>query len=193
MGLKIIKEELNGLVLFEPAVFGDSRGFFIESYRADEFEKYGLPTNFLQDNHSKSAKGVLRGMHFQWDKPMGKLIRVTRGEALVCEVDIRHNSPTRGQYRKYIISEENKHILWVPPGFANGFLARQDGTEVQYKCTAIWNPLCEQNISWADPEVAIDWQFSDIGITEPELSAKDIAAQSLKDWLKKEESKEFRV
>ncbi len=193
MGLKIIKEELNGLVLFETAVFGDSRGFFMESYRADEFEKYGLPTNFIQDNHSKSAKGVLRGMHFQWDKPMGKLIRVTRGEALVCEVDIRHNSPTLGQYRKYLISEENKQVLWVPPGFANGFLARVDGTEVQYKCTAVWNPACERNITWADTKVGIDWQFEEVGIAEPEISEKDKTAQTLDQWLETKESKYFVV
>jgi dTDP-4-dehydrorhamnose 3,5-epimerase len=193
MGLKVIQEDLNGLILFEPQVFGDSRGFFMESYRSDEFEKLGITTNFKQDNHSKSKKGVLRGMHFQWNDLMGKLIRVTAGAAIVAEVDIRYNSPTVGHYRKYEINSENKRILWVPPGFANGFLSLEDGTEVQYKCTALWNPECEKNIKWNDSQVAIDWEFAKYGIDEPETSDKDKAAQTLQEWLSGEDKKQFFI
>lgn len=188
MGLKLISEHLNGLKVFQPNVFYDERGFFMESYRADEFEKLGLPTNFVQDNHSRSIKGTLRGMHFQWDKPQGKLIRVTLGTALVVEVDIRKNSTTFGKYFSIVLSEENKNILWVPPGFANGFLAKSDWVEMQYKCTAVWNPTGESNILWNDPEINIDW-----GIDKPILSEKDKQAQTLKQWKEKSESDYLKI
>lgn len=188
MGLKVKERYLNGLVLFEQAVFGDERGFFLEAFRADEFDALGLPTEFLQDNHSRSQKGVLRGMHFQWDKPMGKLIRVTRGLALVAEIDIRHNSPTLGEHIKVELSEHNHYQLWVPAGFANGFLSLSDVVEVQYKCTSIWNPKAESNILWSDNKVGIDW-----GIENPNLSEKDKVAQTLDEWLSKPESKNFAI
>jgi dTDP-4-dehydrorhamnose 3,5-epimerase len=186
MGLKPISEHLNGLIVFESKVFGDDRGFFMESWRADEFEDLGLPTEFLQDNHSRSAKGVLRGMHFQWDAPMGKLIRVTAGKALFTEVDIRPGSPTLGQYFSIELSAENKTQLWAPAGFANGFLSLAEGTEVQYKCTATWNPDCESGILWNDPEIGIEW-----GIQNPTLSEKDRNAMTLNEWLRSENSNAF--
>lgn len=186
MGLEVISEDLNGLILFQPKVFGDERGFFMESYKQSEFEKLGIPTDFKQDNHSKSAKGVLRGMHFQWDEPMGKLIRVTAGSALIAELDIRHNSPSLGEYKIYQINSDNKHVLWIPAGFANAFLSLEDGTELQYKCTAEWNPKAESGILWNDPALGIDW-----GIDNASLSEKDATAQTLEQWLEKPESKNF--
>ena len=188
MGLKIKSEHLNGLIVFEPQVIEDERGFFMESFKASEFLKFGLPVEFVQDNHSRSVKNVLRGLHFQWDKPQGKLIRVTVGSALVVEVDIRFNSPTIGQSFTIELSSENKQILWVPPGFANGFLAKSDWVEMQYKCTAEWNKSGESCLRWNDPELNIQWD-----IENPVTSQKDNDAQSLSEWLVKEESKILKV
>ncbi|MFH1050520.1 MAG: dTDP-4-dehydrorhamnose 3,5-epimerase [bacterium] len=186
MGLKLIVEHLNGLKLFEPAVYTDKRGFFMESYRTGELTRFGISEVFVQDNHSGSVKNTLRGMHFQWDKPQGKLIRVTRGEALVVEVDIRKKSSTFGKYQKLILSEENKNILWVPPGFANGFLALSDWCEMQYKCTAVYNPKGEASILWNDKQLGIDWECQN-----PIVSEKDNNAFTLSKWLEKSESESF--
>jgi dTDP-4-dehydrorhamnose 3,5-epimerase len=188
MGFRIEAEYLNGIKVVVPDIYTDARGFFMESFRADEFAKLGLPIEFLQENHSYSAAGVLRGLHFQWDAPMGKLLRVTHGEALLVEVDIRPNSPTLGQWCAIELSQESRRIVWVPPGFANGFLARTDGMEIHYKCTAIYNPATESGIRWNDPAIGIQW-----GITNPILSEKDKTTQSLSEWLKKPESARFRI
>jgi dTDP-4-dehydrorhamnose 3,5-epimerase len=187
VGLKLISEHLNGLIVFQPDIFEDKRGFFMESFRADQFEELSLPTNFVQDNHSRSIKGVLRGMHFQWDKPQGKLIRVTLGSAYVVEVDIRKGSPTLGKWFGIELSAQDKKILWVPPGFANGFYTLSDWAEMQYKCTAFWNKNGESSIRWNDPDLNIDWDAS-----EPIISDKDKNAQSLRQWLDSEESEHFK-
>ncbi len=184
MGLKLISESLNGLKLFEPTVYRDSRGFFMESYRADEFKNLNLPTNFVQDNHSGSVKNTFRGLHFQWDKPQGKLIRVIVGEAEFYELDIRANSDTSGKYEKFLLSAENKRILWVPPGFANGFLAKSDWCEVYYKCTAIYNPNGEGSIRWNSPELEIK-----LDCEKPILSEKDANAQLFNEWMMTEIAK----
>jgi dTDP-4-dehydrorhamnose 3,5-epimerase len=186
MGLKIIDEALNGLKLIEPKIFQDRRGFFMESYNANDFEQLGLPTNFVQDNHSCSAKGVIRGMHFQWDKPQGKLIRVTSGSAFVVEIDLRKKSPSFGKWKSFELSAKNKHILWVPPGFANGFLALEDNTEMMYKCTAIWNPIGENNILWNDPDIKIDWNCD-----SPNVSERDKEALTFSQWCTMPESDAF--
>jgi dTDP-4-dehydrorhamnose 3,5-epimerase len=186
MGLDIVSEELNGLIVFKPKVFGDDRGFFMESWRADEFEKLGLPTAFVQDNHSRSGRGVLRGMHFQWDPPQDKLIRVTAGRAYVVEIDIRPASPTLGQWFAIELSAENKLQLWAPAGFANGICSLEDGTEMQYKVTGHWNKHGESSILWNDPAAGIKWP-----IENPTLSDKDARAQTLEQWLQREESKHF--
>ncbi len=188
MGLKVISRRLNGLILFEPVVRGDHRGFFMESFRADEFEALDLPLSFVQDNHSRSLRGVLRGMHFQWDKPQGKLIRVTRGSAFIAEVDIRPGSLTIGEHETFELTEENKYVLWVPPGFANGFCALEDGTEMQYKCTALWNKYGESSINCLDPELGIKWPLKDVSLSE-----KDHTAQTFKEWLSTPEAEEFRI
>src|SRR6056300_903646 len=146
MALELIDEKLEGLKLFEPKVYSDNRGWFYESWRKDDLTKHGINSNFIQDNHSLSKKNVIRGMHFQHSPPQGKLIRVTNGSAQVVEVDIRSNSKTFGQWESFDLSAVNKRILWVPPGFANGFLALEDDTEVQYKVTNYWNPEGESNI-----------------------------------------------
>lgn len=187
MGLIKKSEHLNGLIVFEPRVFSDSRGFFMESYRECDLEDAGVQAKFVQENHSKSAKNVLRGMHFQFDPPMGKLLRVTRGAARVIEVDLRKNSPFLGQHFTIELNETNKYILWVPAGFANGFLSLADDTEMQYKCTAYWNPYTERSIKWSDPQLAINW-----GESEPIVSEKDSEGISLKTWLATKDSESFR-
>lgn len=185
MAFEIIQEELNGLKLIKSQVFADERGFFMESYREDLLAEIGITERFVQDNHSKSQKNVLRGMHFQWDKPLGKLIRVTNGSAKFVELDIRKNSPTLGQHREFILNSENKYQLWVPFGFANSFLSLEDNTEVLYKCTAYWNPKAEAGIIYNDPTLNINW-----GIDEKDLiiSPKDKQNYTLAEWLGRNES-----
>lgn len=152
----------------------------METFRADQFRELGLPWEFPQDNHSRSAKGVLRGLHFQWDPPMGKLMRVTNGAAFLVAVDIRKGSPTLGRWFGLEVSAENKKQVWAPYGFARGFCALTDGCEVQYKCTGIYNPKAESGIYFADPQVGVQWPI-DPG--QAITSEKDRAAQSLAQWL----------
>ena len=165
------------VVLLTPKVFGDERGFFLETFRQSEFEEHCGNYTFVQDNHSKSAKGILRGLHYQLNQPQGKLVRVTRGEVFDVAVDLRTNSPTFGQWVGEYLSEENKRMLWVPPGFAHGFLVTSDTADFQYKCTDFYAPEYERSIRWNDPTLKINW-----GVTNPEdllLSGKDQDAQSL--------------
>jgi dTDP-4-dehydrorhamnose 3,5-epimerase len=175
---------MDGIKLFEPKVFGDNRGFFMETFREDDLLNLGIDYRFVQDNHSGSVKNTLRGLHFQWNKPQGKLIRVTSGEAIFVEVDLRYNSKYFGKHEKFKISADNKHILWVPPGFANGFLAISDWCEVQYKCTAIYNPSGENAIRWNSEELRIEWNCAN-----PIVSEKDSTAGNLKDWMENNISK----
>ncbi|MBU0677424.1 MAG: dTDP-4-dehydrorhamnose 3,5-epimerase [Verrucomicrobia bacterium] len=187
MPFEIESVELGDVVVLKSKAFGDDRGFFMESFRADQFAELGLPTQFVQDNHSKSCKGVIRGLHFQWREPQAKLMRVTRGEAFVMAVDIRKGSPTLGQWYGAVISEDDKRMVFAPPGFARGFCALSEWTEVQYKCTAVYNPACESGIRWNDPAVGIDWP-----IKEALLSPKDAKAQTLEEWLARPESDAFQ-
>ena len=177
MPLDLIDEKLDGLKLFAPKVFADNRGWFMESWRKDDLSKYGIEAQFLQDNHSYSTKGVLRGMHFQHSPPQGKLIRVTNGTAQVVEVDIRLNSPTFGKWASFQLSSDNKHILWVPAGFANGFLSLTDIVEMQYKVTNYWRAEGESSIRYNDPELAIEWLNDN-----PTVSERDANAQTLDSW-----------
>jgi dTDP-4-dehydrorhamnose 3,5-epimerase len=178
MAFTIEPTHLDGLLIVKPDVFGDERGFFMEVYRADSFSTIGLPASFIQDNHSRSAKGVLRGMHFQWDPPQGKLVRVTTGRAFLCMVDIRKSSPTLGKYFSREVDAEDRIEIWVPPGFANGFCTLTDKTEIQYKCTSIYNNKSEGSILWNDPELGIPWPLK-----EPLLSEKDKKGMTLQQWL----------
>jgi dTDP-4-dehydrorhamnose 3,5-epimerase len=180
MPLTIESRPLNDIVVLTPQVIGDSRGFFMETFRADQFREIGLPTEFVQDNHSRSSKGVLRGLHFQWDPPMGKLMRVTSGTAFLVAVDIRKGSPTLGQWFGIEVSAENKKQIWAPYGFARGFCALTDACEVQYKCTGVYNPKGEAGIHFADPEIGILWPI-DVGTAI--TSEKDQRAPTLAQWL----------
>ena len=172
MRIEIESEHLNGLVVLRhPDVFEDERGFFVEVYRADQFEALGLPANFVQDNHSRSGKGVLRGLHFQWDPPMGKLMRVTYGAAFLVAVDIRKGSPTLGRWFGLEVSARDKRQIWAPAGFARGFCVLSDYAEIQYKCTGIYNSQCESGIRWNDPTIGIQWP-----VAEPLLSEKHVGA-----------------
>ncbi|MFP4370448.1 MAG: dTDP-4-dehydrorhamnose 3,5-epimerase [Candidatus Kapaibacterium sp.] len=177
---------MNGLKVFAPKVFRDERGFFMESYRKIDLENAGIAYDFPQDNHSKSSKGVLRGLHFQWSPPQGKLIRVTAGSAFVVELDIRKNSPFFGRHIFIELSEENNKILWVPPGFANGFCALTDNCQMQYKCTSYWSKEGEAAIRFDDPDTAVNWPFKN-----PIVSDKDRQALTLKEWAAKPESESF--
>lgn len=188
--MKVIVEakHLNGLVVIRPELFEDERGFFMEVYRADQFQELGLPTNFVQDNHSRSSKGVLRGLHFQWDPPMGKLMRVTYGSAFLAAVDIRKGSPTLGKWFGTEISSKNKKQVWAPAGFARGFYVLSDYAEIQYKCTGIYNSKGEGGIRWNDPDLAIQWPAG----SAPTLSDKDLTAPNLKEWLRSPLSDNFQ-
>jgi dTDP-4-dehydrorhamnose 3,5-epimerase len=187
--MKIIIESrhLEDVVVLIPEVFNDPRGFFSAVFRADQFRSLGLPTEFVQDNHSRSSKGVLRGLHFQWDPPMGKLMRVTAGCAFLVAVDIRKGSPTLGQWAGVECSAENRRMVWAPAGFARGFCALSDGTEIQYKCTGTYNGQAESAVRWDDPAIGIDWPFAD-----PLVSDKDNTACTLAEWLASPQSNNFR-
>jgi len=187
MKMSIEARNLNGVVVLQPEVFEDERGFFLEAYRKDQFAELGLPTEFVQDNHSRSAKGVVRGLHYQWDPPMGKLMRVTFGTAYLLAVDIRKGSPSLGKWIGVEVSAQNKKQVWAPAGFARGFCVLSDFAEIQYKCTGIYNSRAESGILWNDPAIGIEWPVS-----TPVLSKKDETAQTLAAWLKRPESDNFR-
>lgn len=166
------------VVLLTPKVFGDERGFFMETFRQDEFVKNCGPVQFVQDNHSSSKKGILRGLHYQHKQPQGKLVRVTRGEVFDVAVDMRQHSPTFGKWVGEYLSEENKRMLWVPPGFAHGFLVTSDMAEFQYKCTDYYAPGDEYSLLWEDPTVGITWP---LGSEQPQLSVKDAQGRKFSD------------
>lgn len=180
MPLRIESVHLNEIVVILPQVQGDPRGFFMETFRADQFKELGLPTEFVQDNHSRSSKGVLRGLHFQYDPPMGKLMRVTSGAAFLVAVDIRKGSPTLGQWFGLEVSAENKKQVWAPYAFARGFYALTDACEVQYKCTGTYNAQGEMAINYGDPQIGIQWPGD---LATAQTSERDRAAQSLTQWL----------
>lgn len=172
----VVPTDLPGVVIVEPRVFGDDRGFFFESFSADAFAAAGLPTRFVQDNHSRSQRGVLRGLHFQNPEPQGKLVRVASGAVFDVAVDLRRSSPHFGRWTGVTLSAANKRMLWVPEGFAHGFLCLEDDTDFLYKCTAPYRPEHEHALRWDDPAIGIEWPVE--GVT-PSLSAKDAAAAPL--------------
>lgn len=181
MPFEFIRTEIPEVVLIKPKVFGDERGFFMETYKKSEFEKFGIDTDFVQDNHSRSVKGVLRGLHFQKEPyAQGKLIRCIRGKIFDVAVDIRKGSPTFGKWVGFELSEENKYLLWIPKGFAHGFLTLSDEAEVIYKVSgAEYNPQSEAGIIWNDPDISINWPLE--GIEKIILSEKDKKLPRLKD------------
>jgi dTDP-4-dehydrorhamnose 3,5-epimerase len=175
--MKISHSKLKGCVIIEPSVFGDERGFFLETFQAVRYkQEAGIDLPFVQDNHSRSARGVLRGLHFQKTKPQGKLVRVVHGEVYDVAVDIRKGSATFGKWEGVILSEDNKKQFWVPPGFAHGFVVLSDTADFEYKCTDYYDPSDEGSISWNDPDIDILWP-----IGNPVLSTKDKSAKRLVD------------
>jgi dTDP-4-dehydrorhamnose 3,5-epimerase len=186
MDIRIDSTFLNGVVVLVPDIFQDARGFFIETFRKDKFVEHGLPGEFVQDNHSRSERGVVRGLHFQWDPPMGKLMRVTQGSAFLVAVDIRRGSPTLGKWVGVEASAENRRQVWAPAGFARGFCVLSDSAEIQYKCTGLYNNKAESGILWNDPKIGIEWPLRDVTLSE-----KDRNAQPLDQWLARPESAHF--
>jgi dTDP-4-dehydrorhamnose 3,5-epimerase len=177
--MKFTATSLQDVYLLEPKVFGDPRGFFMETWNRETFRAAGFDLNFVQDNHSRSARGILRGLHFQTEHTQGKLVRVTAGEVFDVAVDLRSNSPTLGQWYGVLLSGENHRMLWVPPGFAHGFYVTSDYADFLYKCTDIYHPASEQTLAWDDPTVGIEWPVP--AGEAPILSAKDAQGLSWAD------------
>jgi dTDP-4-dehydrorhamnose 3,5-epimerase len=169
--MEFVATRIPDVVLIKPRVFGDPRGYFLETWQAEKFEAGGIPVSFVQDNHSHSQQWTLRGLHYQVQQRQGKLVRVARGAAFDVAVDVRGGSPTLGQWVGAELSESNHHMLWVPPGFAHGFLAITDDVDFIYKCTDYYAPHHERVIRWDDPDVAIEWPLP-VGVS-PQLSARD--------------------
>ena len=179
--MEIIKTPIKGLLVIKPRIFGDDRGYFFESWSKQSFAEVGLNLDFVQDNQSLSNKGVLRGLHFQ-NPPyaQGKLVRVIKGAVLDVALDIRKNSPTYGQHFSIELSEENKTIVWIPPGFAHGFATLKDNTIFTYKCTEVYNKESEGALLWNDKDLNINWEVND-----PLVSEKDLVAGNFKDFVSK--------
>ena len=177
--MNVIPTRLSGCVVIEPQVFGDHRGFFLETFQAQRYrEQAGIDLAFVQDNHSRSSRGVLRGLHFQLRRPQGKLVRVVHGEVFDVAVDLRRRSPTFGQWESVYLSGDNKRQVWVPPGFAHGFLVLSEFADFEYKCTDYYDPSDEGAIVWNDPDLAIQWP-SGVEIT---LSDKDAQAPTFREF-----------
>jgi dTDP-4-dehydrorhamnose 3,5-epimerase len=174
--MNIVDTALPEVKIIEPRVFGDDRGFFLETWNARAFADAGIDETFVQDNHSRSARGVLRGIHYQVERPQGKLVRVTAGAVFDVAVDLRRSSPNFGKWVGVELSAKNFRMLWVPPGFGHGFLTLEDGTDFAYKCTDFYAPALERCVAWDDPDVGIEWPLD--GIT-PALSAKDTVGAAL--------------
>lgn len=176
--MNVIETKLPGVLIIEPKVYGDHRGFFLETFQVERYREIGITLPFVQDNHSRSRKGVLRGLHFQRTRPQGKLVSVSRGAVYDVAVDINPDSPTCGQYVGVELSDDNHRQLWVPPGYAHGFCVISDVADFQYKCTDLYFPDDEGGLAWDDPDVAIPWP-----LTDPQLSPKDQENPTLKQLL----------
>lgn len=175
--MRLIETSVTDVKLIEPIVYGDERGFFLETYNVRVLAALGITAQFVQDNHSRSSRNVLRGLHYQLRQPQGKLVRVVAGEILDVAVDIRRSSPSFGRCALMVLSAENRRIAWVPPGFAHGFLVRSESAEVLYKTTDYYAPEYERSIAWNDPQLDIDWGFT----SRPVLSKKDRQGVCLRD------------
>lgn len=177
--MNFIKTDIPDVILIEPDVFGDARGFFLETWHREKFRAGGIDMDFVQDNHSRSGRHTLRGLHYQIRQAQGKLVRVIRGEVFDVAVDLRRTSPTFGKWTGEYLSDENKKMLWVPPGFAHGFLVISESADIVYKCTDFYAPEFDRGIRWDDPDLAIEWPLPN-GV-KPILSKKDAAAPLFKD------------
>ena len=187
MKLRVISTSLGDVKVIGHEVFADHRGYFMEVYHPDHFREAGLPDSFVQLNQAGSVRNVLRGLHFQWQPPMGKLMRVIRGEAFIVAVDIRKHSPTLGQWYGEILSEQNRLQMWAPASFARGYCVLSDYAEIQYLCTGNYNGATESGVLYNDPAIGIQWPVS-----EPILSERDANAQTLAQWLERPEAENFR-
>lgn len=189
MSFTVASTEIPDLRIVSPRVHADDRGHLFEVFSGGRFAEHGLPSSFVQENHSRSRRGVVRGLHFQWEPPMGKMMRATFGNVFLVAVDIRKESPTLGRWFGMEVSAECKRQLWAPAGFARGFCVLSEWAEVQYLCTGTYNPACESGIRWDDPDVGIEWPLP---IEGPALlSAKDRSAGTLAEWLARPESDRF--
>ena len=175
--MKVLKTKIEGLLIIEPQIFGDERGFFFEAYHDERYRKSGIPYSFVQDNRSMSQKGVIRGLHFQVKKPQGKLVSVASGQVLDVAVDLRPTSSTFGCHESVLLSRDNRRQLFIPPGFAHGFSVISDSAEFHYKCTDYYDPNDEDGLIWNDPQLAINWRIS-----EPSLSEKDQSHQTFAEY-----------
>jgi dTDP-4-dehydrorhamnose 3,5-epimerase len=187
MQITVTPTPIEDVLIVEHQVFEDDRGFFLEAYREDVFAEAGLPARFVQLNHSRSARNVLRGLHFQWEPPMGKLMRVIAGKAFLVAVDIRKGSPTLGKWVGVELDSRDRRQVWAPAGFARGFCVLSDFAEIEYLCTGTYNGAYESGIRWNDPDIGIEWPIAD-----PILSDKDASAKALAEWLRCSESDCFR-
>ena len=187
MGFRIESRHLGDVAVIVPDVYHDERGYFLETYHAAKFRELGLPGEYVQDNQSYSSRGVVRGLHFQWDPPMGKLMRVTFGSAYLVAVDIRRGSATLGRHFGVEVSAANHKLVFAPAGFARGFCVLSEVAEIQYLCTGIYDNRGESGILWNDPALQIDWPVAD-----PVISEKDQKAQTLDQWLSRPEADNFR-
>ena len=174
--MEVTKTRVDGVLLIKPKVFGDERGYFVETYQKERYSEIGITHSFVQDNHSMSRRGILRGLHYQTKHPQGKLVMVSLGAVFDVAVDIRPDSPTFGKWFGAILSQENQHQLWIPPGLAHGFLVLSDIAHFHYKCTDFYDPKNETSILWNDPELNIEWPFAEDVV----LSQKDMNALSFK-------------
>lgn len=174
--MNIVETSLPGVMIIEPKVFGDARGFFLETFNAERYRDAGIELPFVQDNHSRSRRGVLRGLHYQLHHTQGKLVWVNRGEVYDVALDVRRGSPTFGRWYGCILSDENHRQLYIPPGFAHGFVVLSEVCDFVYKCTDYYHPASEQGVAWDDPDLGIEWPLRDV-----QLSAKDAANPCLKD------------
>jgi dTDP-4-dehydrorhamnose 3,5-epimerase len=179
--MNVIETALPGVLLLEPKVFGDARGFFLESWNRQTFAGLGLNLDFVQDNHSRSAKGVLRGIHYQLNEPQGKLVRAVSGAVFDVAVDLRRSSPHFGKWVGYELSADNHRMMWVPPGFGHGFVVLSEFADFHYKTTALYAPQWDRGVRWDDPAIAIEWPLAAANISAPLLSAKDQVQPLLND------------
>lgn len=176
--MRVIETALPGVLVLEPKIFGDQRGFFLETYHEARYREIGIPARFVQDNHSRSRRGVLRGLHYQLQQPQGKLVRVTRGRVFDVAVDIRRGSPTFGHWTSIILDDESHRQMYVPPGFAHGFCVLSDEADFVYKCTDYYHPRSEQGILWNDPAIGIEWPLAQVALSEKDTRNPPLARQA---------------
>lgn len=186
--MKVIQTSLPDIIVFEPVLHGDSRGFFLETYREDSLRQIGICDHFLQDNHSRSSRGILRGLHYQLIQPQGKLVRVARGAVYDVVVDVRNGSPTFGQWYGTVLDDQNMRMMYIPAGFAHGFVAISAIADFIYKCSDYYHPQSEQGIRWNDPTIGIEWPADDVQLSEKDSDfplLQDVPQTLLPDYLKK--------